>query len=266
MKLGALVLSLNDVAPLQDAEPWDNVGLLTGDPDQEVTKVLLTIDLTMAVLKEVQDSCCELVIAYHPPIFEGLKRIDARSPVGIALRHGIAIYSPHTALDAAIGGTNDHLADVAGLNTRTAIRRVAGAVRGEAAASGDNLKGMGRIGTVAATSRLALIERVKSRLGIDQVLVAGPTDGPLQKVAVAAGAAGDLLKLAIKQGADAVITGEVRHHDALVAAAAGVMLICTRHSCSERRALEPLRDRLAQRHPQVVFVVSDSDADPFKFA
>lgn len=262
MKLEDLVKTLDDFAPLQFAEPWDNVGLLAGDLDQDVLKVILTIDLTIPVLHESQVNGCQLIIAYHPPIFTGLKRIDARSPVGLALGQRIAIYSPHTALDAATGGTNDHLADVAGLLSRVPIRKVASSV----STSSSALIGMGRIGSVSPSSRLALIERVKGGLGVDQVLVAGPLEGPLNKVAVAAGAAGDLLQLAINQGADAVITGELRHHDALAAAAAGVMVICTRHSCSERRALIPLRDRLGKTHPSVSFLVSERDADPFQFA
>ena len=262
MKLEELLKTLDDVAPLQYAEPWDNVGLLAGDLDQDVLKVILTIDLTMPVLQESQANGCQLVIAYHPPIFTGLTRIDARSPVGIALGQRLAIYSPHTALDAATGGTNDHLAEAAGLLSRVPIRKVASSV----STSSSELIGMGRIGSVSPSSRRGLIERVKGGLGLDQVLVAGPLEGRLNRVAVAAGAAGDLLQLAIRQGADAVITGEVRHHDALAAAEAGVMVICTRHSSSERRALIPLRDRLAEAHPSVCFFVSERDADPFQFA
>jgi dinuclear metal center YbgI/SA1388 family protein len=272
MKIADLLITLNDLAPLHYAEAWDHVGLLAGDPDEAVSKALLTIDMTQDVVKEAAQYGCQLVIAYHPPIFEGLKRIDAKSPVGHALRRGIAFYSPHTALDAAAGGTNDFLADVAELTSRKALKplRQPGDLNpspgAKSAANGlASELGMGRIGPVAPVARSTFIERIKAGLDVPQLLVAGPTTGQVTKVAVAAGAAGDLLKLAIRQGADAVVTGEVRHHDALAAAAAGVTVICARHSCSERRALLPLRERLAARHPAVEFLISQQDADPFNF-
>ena len=271
MKLQEIVETLYELAPLQFAESWDNVGLLAGDPDAQVSKAILTVDMTLPVFKEAQANSCQLVIAYHPPIFDGLKRINAHSPIGLALRHGIAIYSPHTALDAAVGGTNDYLADICGLLTREPIRTVrtpgiqTNPARIAMGANKDSI-GMGRIGTVAPVACAALIARVKKGLGIRQVLVAGPIDRTINRVAVAAGAAGDLLKEAIRLGADAVITGEVRHHDALTAAAAGVTVICTLHSCSERRALGPLRKSLIARHSAVEFLLSESDDDPFRFA
>src|SRR5688500_4943630 len=115
MKLADLLTVLDDIAPTRYAEPWDNVGLLAGDPAQDVTRALLTIDYTPDVVEEAQEQRCDCVIAYHPPIFDPVKRLTAGSPVFDAIRRGVAIYSPHTALDVADGGTNDMLADVLGL-------------------------------------------------------------------------------------------------------------------------------------------------------
>jgi len=270
MLLRDLLPTLELLAPLRFAEPWDNVGLLAGDPEEPVTKALLTIDLTMPVLDEARQHGCQLIIAYHPPIFDGLKRIEARSPVGLALRHGIALYSPHTALDAAPGGTNDVLADAAGLVARTAIKPVKQADSSlgspQRQAPEATAIGMGRIGPVQPMARQDFVTRLKTALKLEQVLVAGPRDGVVRKVAVAAGAVGDLLKHAIRQEADVVVCGEIRHHDALLAAAAGVTVICARHSCSERQALTPLRDRLTERHSEVGFLLSARDQDPLQFA
>ena len=110
---------LESLAPLAFAESWDNVGLLI-EPQlkHEVGRVLFTIDLTSAVLDEAGQRGAELVVAYHPPIFKGVKRIRAsrnsESVVAGALARGIAVYSPHTALDAAPGGVNDWLAETVG--------------------------------------------------------------------------------------------------------------------------------------------------------
>lgn len=115
MQLAELVAALNDIAPTRNAESWDNVGLLVGDRDQTVSKVMLTIDYTDEVAEEARAAGCDAVVAYHPPIFDAVKRLTADSVVFDAIRRGVAIYSPHTALDVVDGGTNDLLADVLGL-------------------------------------------------------------------------------------------------------------------------------------------------------
>lgn len=268
-KLHLILDTLENIAPLRYAEAWDNVGLLAGDPEETINRALLTIDMTLPVVEEAIQHNCQLVLAYHPPIFDGLKRIDARSPIGRALRHGLAIYSPHTALDAAIGGTNDVLADALGLEARAPIKPLKPS-NGERASASPQTQtnlglGMGRIGWLASRSCADFVALVKTRLRLDQVLVAGPISGQISKVAVAAGAAGDLVKLAIAQGVHAVVCGELRHHDALAAASAGVTVICLRHSCSERDALGPLRAKLVAQHAEVEFLLSERDSDPFCF-
>lgn len=119
LPLARVLELLETLAPLRFAESWDNVGLLL-EPQarHEIGRVLLTIDLTSAVLDEAGQRGAELVVAYHPPIFNGLKRVrasrSAEAIVAGALSRGIAVYSPHTALDAAPDGVNDWLAAAAG--------------------------------------------------------------------------------------------------------------------------------------------------------
>lgn len=123
MLLSEVVAQLEALAPLELAESWDNVGLLVGDPQASVSRALFAIDLTRAVLREAEQKKCELVVAYHPPIFSGLKRVVAGSTAFDAIARGIALYSPHTALDVAKGGTNDVLGDVVGMGAaRSALR------------------------------------------------------------------------------------------------------------------------------------------------
>lgn len=117
-----VVTELDRLAPTSLAEPWDNVGLLVGDPDAEITHVLLTIDLTPAVLEEAVAERCGLIVAYHPPLFDPVKRLLAGDLAFDAARRGVAIYSPHTALDAAAGGTNDTLAAALGLTDLRPLR------------------------------------------------------------------------------------------------------------------------------------------------
>src|SRR4051812_5101716 len=122
--LRSLLEILEEIAPTRYAEPWDNVGLLTGDPDQEITKSILTIDYSPAVAEEAGKQNCDCIISYHPPIFDALKRVLSTSLIYDAIRRGVAIYSPHTALDVADGGTNDMLADAMGIGQQRQPLRI----------------------------------------------------------------------------------------------------------------------------------------------
>ncbi len=112
------MLLLDSVAPEHLAEGWDQVGLHVGGPGWAVDRALLCIDLTDAVVSEAAELGCGLIVAYHPPIFAPLKRLTetdwTQRRVLKAAEHGIAVYSPHTALDAVRGGMNDWLAESLG--------------------------------------------------------------------------------------------------------------------------------------------------------
>lgn len=124
MNLGELVAILEDIAPTRLAESWDNVGLLVGDPARNVNTVMLAIDYTPQVAAEAQRHNVDCIIAYHPPLFAAVKRLVAPDPIFDAIARGVAIYSPHTALDVAEGGTNDLLADLLCLQNRQPLRFV----------------------------------------------------------------------------------------------------------------------------------------------
>ena len=122
------------IAPVHLAQEWDNVGLLVGDRRASCRRVLLCIDTTPAVLAEAVRLKCEMIVSYHPPLLRPVKRVladsgETDSLVHDAIRRGIGIYSPHTALDAADGGTNDVLAELCGLRETEPFEFVAGVER-----------------------------------------------------------------------------------------------------------------------------------------
>lgn len=256
MKLHDVLAALSAIAPLRLAEPWDNVGLLAGDPDRPAAGALLAIDYTPAVAQEARALGCDLVVAYHPPIFDALKRVTAPSLVYAAIRDGVALYSPHTALDVAPGGTNDMLADVLELAERAPLKP-APELSGH---------GMGRIGPLAAPAAVPeVLARIKRGLGVSALLVAGPEESRpmIKRAAACAGACGALIDDAIAGGADLYLTGELRHHDALRAARAGVTVVCVLHSNSERAVLPRVQRRLVEALPELRVSVSAADRDPF---
>ena len=361
-RVADLARAMEDIAPTRWAADWDNVGLLVGDSAAPLSRVLLTIDCTSSVVEEASQQGCEAIVSYHPPIFGGQKRFLAPSAAYAAARAGIAVYSPHTAFDAAPGGTNDVLAEAIGLSSRSPLRPVgdgraalklvtfvpaehvdsvsqalfaAGAGRignytscsfrspgtgtflggegsspvvGQAGrleeapelrletvvrgadvaavvqalrrthpyeepafdlvplASPPGSAGFGRLGTLPNKVALRdIVARLKAALGCAHVLAVGPVDRPVQRVALSVGSGGELLPDARSAGAHVFVTGELRHHDALAASAAGVSVLCTLHSTSERLALGPLGTMLEKHLAGVEILRSKADKEPFAF-
>jgi dinuclear metal center YbgI/SA1388 family protein len=117
MKIKGITEQIEKISPLKLAQDWDNVGLLLGDAQRNVKNILLTIDITSGVVAEAKRLKTDLIISYHPLIWDGLKKItaDGSAVVYDLIHSGIAVFSIHTALDAAIGGVNDGLAEIVGI-------------------------------------------------------------------------------------------------------------------------------------------------------
>lgn len=144
MKVADLIAAMERIAPTYLAEGWDNVGLIVGSVERVIDgPLLLTIDLTPPVLAEAICLKARAIVAYHPPLFHPLKRLTdgpgssqtERVLLG-AIGAGIAVYSPHTALDAVDGGVTDWLADGV-LETRGASHAGTGLPAGGPSAGGD---------------------------------------------------------------------------------------------------------------------------------
>ena len=251
-----LVDAFEQIAPPRLAEPWDNVGLLVGDPGAPLARILLAIDYTPQVAQEAREARCDAVVAYHPPLFQAKKRILPGDGIFEAIRDRIALYSPHTALDVAHGGTNDVLCDLLGATGRRPLRL--------SSPQGMENLGIGRVADLPPTPRSVLIERARSGLSLERLLVGGPTDGDATRVAVCAGAGGELLDAALSSGAQLFLTGELRHHDVLRAARAGLTVICALHSNSERVTLRHLQRRLQDALPGAEILLAQTDQDPLR--
>ncbi len=118
MKIKDIAERIETIVPLKLAQDWDNVGLLIGNAQKNVKKILLTIDVTGDVAAEAQKLKTDLIVSYHPVIWDGLKEITSEGPSSTVyelIRRGIAVFSIHTALDAATGGVNDGLAEIVGI-------------------------------------------------------------------------------------------------------------------------------------------------------
>ena len=256
-----VIVVLEQLAPLQWAEPWDNVGLLVEPEIDQVERLLLTIDLTESVLLEAQSAGADLIVAYHPIIFSGLKRLTRQTAVERivqdALRAGIAIYSPHTALDATPGGMNDWLAQAVGHGSSVVIVARPGAPAGV---------GMGRIIELDAPLALnSLMPMIKRHLGVWQLRVASADrhskGEPIYVAAVCAGAGGSVFEHC--GAVDLLLTGEMRHHDILARVAAGTSVVVADHSNTERGYLPHLAALLNEAlGSEVAVQLAMHDRDP----
>ena len=260
IKLTEVIDGLNEIAPLTLAGSWDNVGVLI-EPKTErghVTNGLVTIDLTEIVLEEAIELKAELIVAYHPIMFGGVKALRQTNAHGRmimrAIAHGVTVYSPHTALDAVRGGVNDWL--VKGLGEVVDVTAL------EPAAELVAPTGMGRRAKLAEPVPLeACVTRLKAHLDLSHVRLAQGGQQTIESVAVCPGAGGSML--APLRGVDLVITGEMRHHDVLALTAAGTSVILTDHTNCERGYLPVLLSKLTQRFgDEIKWHIAQHDADP----
>ena len=261
--LSHVVAALEEIAPTRLAEDWDNVGLLAGDLKARVRKVLLCIDMMPPVVAEAVRGRHHLVVSYHPPIFRPITRLvepSDRMEAGLhrCIRKGIAVYTPHTALDVARGGTNDVLAAHCGVDDATPIPPP-GAPRGEPVEVG-----IGRMGALGKPQSLHdLARRLKRRTGARCVSIVGDGERTIKRAIMCVGAAGSLPFQVRLQRSDVIVTGEIRHHDALRILRSGCSAIALSHWSSERPALASLADRLCQAIPALSATLSEADCEPF---
>ena len=119
MTIGEITTYLESVAPPSFQESYDNAGLIIGDPETVISSVLISLDITEAVIDEAIETGCELIIAHHPILFKGIKRLNGNSYVERcvikAIKNDIAIYAAHTNLDSIMGGVNSKICEKIGL-------------------------------------------------------------------------------------------------------------------------------------------------------
>ena len=259
MKLEAVIEALENIVPLHLAEEWDNVGLLINPlRPRNVRTILLTIDLTDAVAEEAIASGIDLIVTYHPVLFRPASRLDAASAGDRAvmrlIQKNIAVYSPHTALDAVLGGVNDWLADGVGEGEVSILKP-----------KGDSDAGQGRLVVLSRPVKLkTLTQRIKKYLGLKSVRIASaPDDSPISTVALCAGAGTDAFS-GVK--ADCYLTGEMSHHNILASTLNGSHVILCEHTNTERGYLPYFAKILNKALGNSVGIqCSRRDADPIDF-
>lgn len=242
--------AIDRLAPFWLTMDFDNTGILVGDRNREIACALLALDCTPAVVEQARQLGAQLIITHHPVIFHPLKRVNEDAVVYQLIRSDIAVISAHTNLDIAQGGVNDALVNAIGLRD----------CRGLELLNEQTGAWLGRIGTLPEPlSPEAFAAHVKSCLNAASVKFAAAPRA-IHTVALCSGSGADCLDAAISAGADALLTSEVKQHEYLAAAAAGISIFDAGHFDTEDIVIEPLRDYLAKEIPDVHFFTTHRSA------
>lgn len=232
-------------APPALAEEWDNPGLLV-DAGSLVRRVLVTLDITPAVVEEAHRLGCQLVVSHHPVIFKPVRRLQSTDAAFLLARYGISALCAHTNLDAAEGGVNDVLAGLLELENV------------------QPLEGLGRVGDRDSISPAQLAEQVGKLLNAPVLLADAGL--PITRVAVVGGSGGEFFEAAAQAGAQCLVTGEASHHHGLDALEQGVSVIVAGHFATEWPIVPEMARRLRQAFGELEVLVSGSNRPPFHLA
>lgn len=218
---------LNAIAPFDTAEEWDNCGLSVGSFEKNTEKIYIALDVTDDVIKDALSFGADLVVTHHPLIFDPLSKISSDSLVYKAVRSGMSFIASHTCLDKARGGVNDCLAKKVGIEILKT-------------AEGEEFL---KYGEITPCSAKEFAERIKSALGgVVSFTDSGKT---IKTVALCSGSGGDLVLEAKNVGADALLTGEAKHHEYLLSKSVGVSLFVAGHYETENIVCEYLGEQLS---------------------
>jgi dinuclear metal center YbgI/SA1388 family protein len=253
--------------PAENKEDWDVVGLVVGSKGQQIHKILLTVDVTSAVVEQAIATGVDLIFAHHPFLLKSVNNLVEDSAKGnlVAklIKANIALYSAHTNADVVKTGTSAVLADQLGLKSVKPLALLP-----------DGVLGIGSIGQLSEAMTLGeLAAKLNSFLPqtATGVRVAGNFDREINTVALCAGAGDSYLNLALDSGADVYITSDLRHHPAQeileLAVARGVefSLVDISHWAAEYLWLETAKTELAKELPSIELEICDIRTDVFDF-
>jgi dinuclear metal center YbgI/SA1388 family protein len=211
LTLRDVVAALESLYPLESAADWDRVGLVAGNPDQPVRRILFALDPTLAVIDEATAWGADLLVTHHPLLLRGVHSVATTSAKGASVtalvRAGVALWVGHTNADVADPGVSTVLADALGLTRQRPLATEGGSA-------------VGRVGELAAAVSLAeFADAVAAALPdtAGGIRVSGDPQASVSTVAVMGGAGDDRFADVRASGADVYVTADLRHHPVLEA-------------------------------------------------
>lgn len=253
MKLKDIINIIEQNYPPCLAYDWDNSGLFFGDIEKEISKVLVTLDITPNIIDQAIDNGAGMVLAHHPIMMDGIKSLADGTMVSDmiinAVKNDICIYSAHTNMDTAKNGINQKLAELFDLEDICVL---------------ENDKpyddcGLGRIGNLKnEVSLIDFCKLVKAKLNTPFVRVCGD-EKKIKRVAVASGSCSEYVPTAIKKGADVIITADMKYHHCIEFVYDGIAIIDAGHFPTENIVKDMFKEILTD----VEVILADNE-DIFK--
>ncbi len=257
MKAIDLISLIEEFAPSDIQESWDNSGLSVGDPQRVVDKVLLALDCTPEVVEEAISTGAGMIVTHHPLIFKGVKRISTVTSlermISRIIKNDLVVYSAHTNIDKVVCGVSGLMARKLGLQNVRILQRDLG---GE--------YGLGVIGDFEVpTDALQIIKNIREKFGLEVIKCSKPLDIPVKKVALCGGSGSSLIEVARENGAQILITGDVSYHNFFCEN--GFMIMDIGHYESEIGVLELIKDILTKKISTFAVRIAEKNNNPIHY-
>ena len=261
MKIIEVTNFLEQYAPLEYQETYDNCGLIIGDANAEIKGVLITLDCIESVIDEAIATGCNLIVAHHPIIFSGLKKLNGSNyierTVIKAIKNDIAIYAIHTNLDNMHNGVSAKIAEKLGLENCKVLAPKSDLINKQV--------GSGVIGELkTAVNTEQFLMDIKENMQTDCVRYTPIVNQEIKRVAVCGGSGSFLLKNAIEAKVDIFITADFKYHE-FFDAENHIIIADIGHYESEQFTKELIYDLLTKNFTKFAVRLSKVNTNPIKY-
>ena len=262
MKIDKFIKIMESIAPPILKESYDNVGLMVGDREREVTKILVALDCTLKVIEEAKAMGAEVILSHHPLLFKKPSTITTDTLLGKKIieliKSDIALYSSHTNWDSVSHGLNDEFVAYLGFGEGEIMERN----------PLEESAGIGRVVNISKEMTLGeVIDRVKEKLNLKGLRFAGNLNKPIKTIAFVNGSGQDFMEIARRKGADLIITGDTTYHYTSDYSEMGLAILDVGHFNSEWpivvKLAENIREQLKDEGVEVI--ISEKVRDPYCF-
>lgn len=237
MRIDDFIREVENIAPLSLQEPWDNSGIQIKTGNPEISKVLVALEINERVIDEAIGAGVDMILTHHPLIFGSMNKIDDNNITGNhiikLIRRGISVYSSHTPFDKCIGGNNDYLGKILGIED-------IGPMPGDETC----ICRMGTLPRPMTCIEFANHASQALRIRKEFFNFAGIPEEEISKIGWCSGAGAEYLDLAVEAGCDLFLTGDVKYHTAQHARDLGMNILDCGHFGTEYIFCENMASKL----------------------
>lgn len=250
MKIKDVIKFLEERFPLSLQEDWDNSGLQIGNIENDLTNIMISLDLDEQTIQKAKEKSCNLIINHHPFLFSSIKSIDLNEEKGKIIKdlikNDITVFAMHTNLDIGKGGVNDNLAkllelrDISNLDT-------------------NNENPMARFGYTDEITAYDFSKYIKEKLNCKGLILYGDKDKKIEKVALCGGAGSDFINDAIDKNCDLIVTSDVKYHEA-IDNCKKINIVDPGHFASENHIIYMIKDLLEKNFATGIYTCAKKDS------